>query len=124
MTTASPTTSSPPGAPLEAGLLQDTASTFGILSATARLQIVWLLADGERDVSTLAREIGQSVAAISQHLAKLKLAGVVRVRRAGRRSICTVDDPHLVDVVRLVVGHHEALRARLSDRDLSQTREA
>lgn len=117
MTAASPATPTPTGAPLGAELLQDAAATFGILSATARLQIVWLLADGERDVSTLAREVGQSVAAVSQHLAKLKLAGLVRVRRAGRRSICTVADPHLLDVVRLVVGHHHAPHDQPDDQD-------
>lgn len=106
MTAATPAGPSPTGAPLDEDVLQNAAATFGILSATARLQIVWLLADGERDVTTLAREVGQSVAAVSQHLAKLRLAGLIRVRRAGRRSICTVEDPHLLDVVRLVVGHH------------------
>ena len=63
---------------LEPQVLHDAAAVFGLLSATARLQIMWLLASGPRDVGTLAADLGQPVAAVSQHLAKLK-------RRPGRR---------------------------------------
>nr|WP_223199404.1 metalloregulator ArsR/SmtB family transcription factor [Solihabitans fulvus] len=107
-----PRSSDPPSAaePLPEQLLQDAAATFGMLAATARLQIVWLLASGERDVTTLATEIGGTVAAVSQHLAKLKLAGLVHARREGRRQVYVVDDPHVVETVRQVVHHHEELR--------------
>ncbi len=96
-----------PDEPLPADLLQRTAATFGMLSATARLHIVWLLAEGERDVGTLAGELGQSVATVSHHLAKLKLAGLVRSRRDGKRQIYLVDDPHVVEIVQLAVQHHQ-----------------
>lgn len=89
--------------PLPADVLQDAAATFGMLAATARLHIVWLLADGEQDVGTLAEAIGQTVAATSQHLAKLKLAGLVNARREGRRQVYYVADPELVDIVRHAV---------------------
>ena len=95
-----------PADPLPPDLLQRTAATFGMLSATARLHIVWLLAAGERDVGTLATELGQSVATVSHHLAKLKLAGLVRSRRDGKRQIYLVDDPHVVEIVQLAVRHH------------------
>lgn len=94
------------GTPLGPDTLHDAAATFGLLSATARLQIVWLLAAGERDVTTLATELNQTMAAVSQHLTKLKLAGLVRVRRDGRRQIYLVDDPHLIEMVRLAVDNH------------------
>ena len=90
-------------------LLQETAGTFGMLSSTVRLHLVWLLADGERDVGTLAEEVGQSVPTVSHHLAKLKLAGLVHARREGKRQVYVVDDPHLVDIVRLAVEHHREL---------------
>jgi DNA-binding transcriptional ArsR family regulator len=99
-----------PDDPLPADLLQRTAATFGMLSATARLHIVWLLAEGERDVGTLAGELGQSVATVSHHLAKLKLAGLVRSRRDGKRQIYLVDDPHVVEIVQLAVRHHQPQR--------------
>ena len=85
-------------------LLQDTASMFALLSATVRLHILWLLASGDRDVGTLADSTGQSVATVSHHLAKLKLAGIVRARRAGKRQIYVMADAHVVDIVRLAIG--------------------
>lgn len=100
----------PPADALPPDVLQDAAATFGLLSATVRLHIMWLLASGERDVGTLATETGQTVATTSQHLSKLKLAGLVRARREGKRQIYLVDDPHVVDLVRLTVRHKQGLR--------------
>jgi DNA-binding transcriptional ArsR family regulator len=96
--------------PLPPDLVQDAAATFALLSATVRLHIMWLLASGERDVGTLATDVGQSVATVSQHLGKLKLAGLVRARRDGKRQIYLVDDPHVVDLVQLAIRHHSELR--------------
>jgi DNA-binding transcriptional ArsR family regulator len=90
-------------------VLQQTAATFGMLSGTVRLHLVWLLAGGERDVGTLADEVGQSVATVSHHLGKLKLAGLVRPRREGKRHVYLVDDPHVVQIVRRAVEHHREL---------------
>ncbi len=86
-------------------VLQDAAATFGLLASTMRLHIVWVLAHGECDVGGLAEHVGGALPAVSQHLAKLKLAGLVRSRREGRRQVYLVDDPHLVEVVRRMVAH-------------------
>jgi DNA-binding transcriptional ArsR family regulator len=96
----------PPAEALSPELLQDAAATFGLLSATVRLHILWLLASGERDVGTLADAVDQSVPTVSHHLAKLKLAGLVRARREGKRQVYLVDDPHVVDLVQLAIEHH------------------
>lgn len=80
------------------------AAAFGLLASSARLHIVWALAQGESDVSGLAERVGGTLPAVSQHLAKLKLAGLVRSRREGRRVVYLVDDPGVVRVVQLMVG--------------------
>ncbi|WP_329056247.1 helix-turn-helix domain-containing protein [Amycolatopsis sp. NBC_01488] len=100
----------PDSDPLPPDLLQDAAATFGLLSATVRLHLLWLLTLGERDVGTLAEETGQSVATVSHHLGKLKLAGLVRARRQGKHQIHYVDDQHVADMVRLAIEHHRQLR--------------
>lgn len=87
-------------------LLQDVAVTFGLLSATVRLHILWLLTQGERDVGTLADQVDQTVATVSHHLAKLKLAGLVRNRREGKRQVYLLDDPHVADLIRLAITEH------------------
>ena len=90
--------------PLPPRLLQDTAAMFGLLSATVRLHILWLLAGGDCDVGTLAEHTGQSMATVSHHLGKLKLAGLVEARRHGKRQVYVIADPHIVDIVRIAIG--------------------
>jgi DNA-binding transcriptional ArsR family regulator len=86
-------------------LLQEAAGRFGMLAATMRLHIVWVLSHGEQDVGTLAAQVGGTVPAVSQHLAKLRLAGLVRSRREGRHQFYLADDPHVVTIVRQMVAH-------------------
>lgn len=66
--------------------LFDGFATIGkALSNGRRAEIVDVLANGERSVDSLAREIRQSVANTSQHLQILKHAGLVSTRREGTR---------------------------------------
>ncbi|WP_019547761.1 ArsR/SmtB family transcription factor [Streptomyces sulphureus] len=90
-------------------VLAEAAAAFGLLASPARLHLVWALAQHESDVSHLAQRVGGTLPAVSQHLAKLKLAGLVRSRREGRRVVYLVDDPDVVTLVRWLVG-------RLSER--------
>jgi rhodanese-related sulfurtransferase/DNA-binding MarR family transcriptional regulator len=53
------------------------------LSSPRRLEIVDLLAQGERTVEEIAEETSMSVASASQHLQALKAARMVEVRREG-----------------------------------------
>src|ERR671914_1506734 len=53
------------------------------LSSPRRLEIVDLLAQGERTVEEIARETSMSVASASQHLQALKAARMVEARRDG-----------------------------------------
>jgi DNA-binding transcriptional ArsR family regulator len=95
-----------------ADVLVEASAAFGLLASTARLHIMWALSEGESDVTHLADRVGGALPAVSQHLSKLKLAGLVRARREGRRQVYYVDDPDVVTVVRLMVGQ---LTARTED---------
>ena len=53
------------------------------LSSPHRLEILELLAQGERTVESLAAEIGLSLANTSQHLQTLRQAALVETRKAG-----------------------------------------
>jgi DNA-binding transcriptional ArsR family regulator len=92
-------------AELTAPQLRAAAETFDMLSAPTRLHLVWLLARNEHDVGSLAELTGASVAAVSQHLAKLRLTGLVAARREGRRQIYAVEDPHVLTLVDQVFQH-------------------
>lgn len=85
--------------------LKVAAATFDLLSVPTRLHVMWLLARREYDVGTLAERTGTTVAAVSQHLAKLRLAGLVAARRDGRRRIYTIEDPHVLTVVEQIFDH-------------------
>jgi DNA-binding transcriptional ArsR family regulator len=91
------------GQELPPEVLQQAAATFGLLASTMRLNIVWVLAHRETDVGTLAELTGGTIQAVSQHLAKLKLAGLVRSRREGRHQVYLVADPQLTQLVRQMV---------------------
>ncbi len=55
------------------------------LADPTRLRLVWALSRQELPVSRLAELAGAQVAAVSQHLARLREAGVVASRRDGTR---------------------------------------
>ncbi len=57
------------------------------LAHSSRLALLELLAQGDRDVETLSGLLGLSVASTSQHLQRLRHAGLVSPRRDGRRRI-------------------------------------
>ena len=85
--------------------LRSAANTFALLSSPIRLHLVWLVAHGSYDVGTLAQRVGMSVAAVSQHLAKLRLAGVISGQRDGRRQLYTVNDPHVLTLIQQIFDH-------------------
>jgi DNA-binding transcriptional ArsR family regulator len=81
------------------------ARTFALLSAPVRLHLVALAAQGEYDVGTLSARAGVGIATASQHLTKLRLAGIISGRRDGRRQIYTVEDPHVITMVQQIFEH-------------------
>jgi DNA-binding transcriptional ArsR family regulator len=91
-------------------VLDDAAEVFQLLSAPGRLHLLWILSNDEVDVSTLVATVGGTKAGISQHLAKLRLAGWIDARRDGRRLLYRVTDPHIVTLVHQAVEHILDLR--------------
>jgi len=73
---------------------------FRLLSDPTRLSLVWYLRDGERSVNELAALVERPSPAVSQHLAKLRLAQLVSTRREGTTVFYRMDTVH---VGRLVV---------------------
>ena len=57
------------------------------LSDVNRLRIVRRLAQGEATVTELIDHVGLSQPLVSWHLGKLRLAGLVETRRAGRETV-------------------------------------
>jgi DNA-binding transcriptional ArsR family regulator len=85
--------------------LRSAAATFALLSSPPRLHLVWLMAHETSDVGTLAGRVGLSIATTSQHLGKLRIAGVISARRDGRHTYYTVDDPHVLTLIEQIFSH-------------------
>jgi DNA-binding transcriptional ArsR family regulator len=73
--------------------------TLGLLADPTRLRILWLLSDDDHDVGELAVLAGVNPAGCSQHLAKLRLAGLVSVRQDGRRRVYSARGGHVSRLV-------------------------
>lgn len=61
------------------------ADALHVATEPRRLEILELIWDRERTVSEIAEALPVSIAAVSQHLTRLRLAGLVSVRAEGRR---------------------------------------
>ena len=80
------------------------AETLRILSDPTRLRLLWALSQGESSVACLAELSGANPTAVSQHLAKLRLSGLVRARRQGTYMFYVIVDPGLVKVLETVIA--------------------
>ena len=66
-----------------------------LLADHTRLRIVWALLHGEHSVNDLADHVGARPTAVSQHLAKLRAADLVSVRRDGNRLFYAARNEHI-----------------------------
>jgi DNA-binding transcriptional ArsR family regulator len=71
------------------------AEGFRMLADPTRLQMLWLLCGDDYDVTSLADAVGIARPAVSQHLAKLRLAGLVTTQREGRRAVYRARGAHV-----------------------------
>lgn len=87
---------------------EEKAELLKALAHPLRLRIVrGLLKCGCRNVSCMENNTGQSQSCISQHLAKLKAAGVVKAVRSGNEVYYEIADPSIGAVVAALLGDHE-----------------
>jgi ArsR family transcriptional regulator len=91
-------------APPHPALFATLAEWFGALSDSTRLRLVWELKQGEANVSTLVAATGIAQASVSKHLATLRQAGLVEVRREGQQAIYRIADPALLEICSIVCG--------------------
>jgi DNA-binding transcriptional ArsR family regulator len=84
---------------LDDQLVELAVEIFKMLADATRIRIVLALRDGELSVNTLADLVGKSPAAVSQHLAKLRLARVVMTRHEGNRVFYRLANEHAHQLV-------------------------
>lgn len=81
------------------------AESFRMLSDPTRIKVLWALLQGESSVACLAELAEVAPSAVSQHLAKLRLAGLVKGRREGTFVYYSAADGHVRDLLNQALFH-------------------
>ena len=84
---------------VDAQFVELAVEVFGMLADATRVRIVLALSSGELSVNALATVVGKSPAAVSQHLAKLRLARMVATRHEGTKVFYRLENEHAAQLV-------------------------
>ena len=93
-------------------LYQTYASPF-----PTRVRLLWALRDAELDVGTLAGAVGCRPTLASQHLSKLRFAGLVTGERRGQRVVYRLRGGHVRSLLREALFHADHRVSGLPDHD-------
>ena len=72
---------------------------FRMLADPTRIRVLWALTGGELSVNELAEQVGKPAPSVSQHLAKLRMARLVRTRREGTTIFYNLENEHVSQLV-------------------------
>lgn len=87
------------GLDVDSGYVELAVEIFAMLADATRIRIILALREGERSVNDLAEAVGKSPAAVSQHLAKMRLARIVSTRQVGTRVFYRLENEHASTLV-------------------------
>lgn len=79
---------------------------FRVLADETRTKILYLLSEQELCVCDLAYLLDMSLPAVSHHLRLLKVMRLVRHRRDGKQVYYTLDDEHVLSLIRVAREHY------------------
>src|SRR3569833_2631723 len=83
------------------------AESIRMLADPTSIKLLWALLQGESSVTCLAELGGAGPTTVSQHLAKLRLAGLVRGRREGTFVYYSAADNHVRGLLAQALHHAE-----------------
>jgi DNA-binding transcriptional ArsR family regulator len=72
---------------------------FRMLADPTRIRVLWALTGGELSVTELAEQVDKPAPSVSQHLAKLRMARLVRTRREGTTIFYSLENEHVSQLV-------------------------
>jgi DNA-binding transcriptional ArsR family regulator len=97
---------------------------FRTLADASRVRVLWVLVDHELSVNDLAEHVGKPASSVSRHLAKLRMARLVRTRRDGTPIFYRLENEHIRQLVRDAVFNAEHASPGLPGHHRSDTRRA
>jgi ArsR family transcriptional regulator, zinc-responsive transcriptional repressor len=125
-----------PASSIEDEQVRLAVEVFRMLADVTRVRLLWTLVGQELSVNELAERIAKPAPSVSQHLAKLRMARLVRTRRAGTTIYYSLENEHVARLVTDAVfnaehagpgipaHHREDASARLLDTRSDTTRQA
>jgi DNA-binding transcriptional ArsR family regulator len=90
-----------------------TTDVFTAIADPTRRGLLDLLGRGERTVLALAQHFAMTLSAVSQHLRRLREAGLVKVRKVGRERVYRLDPAPLKTVADWVAFYERFWDAKL-----------
>ncbi len=80
-------------------VVRDLALRLKSLTADVRLEILFMLSQTSLPVCTLAALIGRDQSLVSNHLANLRMAGLVRERRRGKYVVYSLERERVDEIM-------------------------
>ena len=72
---------------------------FSMLADATRVRLILALGEGELPVNALAECVGKPASAVSQHLARMRLGGMVATRQEGTNVFYRLQNDHARQLV-------------------------
>lgn len=89
----------PCGLDVDGEYVELAVEVFAMLADATRVRIILALRDGELSVNELAETVRKPQSAVSQHLAKLRMARIVSTRHEGTRVYYRLENEHARQLV-------------------------
>ena len=90
---------------LDSTTVSKLSSFFKVLGDETRVNIIYLLSHKEMCVGEISQLLNISQSAISHQLKQLRLEGQVKSRRDGKNIYYSLDDEHIVDILKQALTH-------------------
>jgi DNA-binding transcriptional ArsR family regulator len=87
------------GLSVDSGYVELAVEVFAMLADATRVRLILAMRDGEMSVNELAVAVGKPQSAVSQHLAKMRLARMVSTRQEGTRVFYRLENEHARQLV-------------------------
>jgi len=81
------------------------------LANSTRLKLLICLSEGEKNVTQLIGKCGLSQSAVSQHLEKLRNAGLVIANKSGKEVYYSLSHPKTAHISREILDHIQEVQA-------------
>lgn len=85
--------------------IYDLADLFKVFGDSTRIRILYLLLDGDKNVSEISEGLSMNQSAVSHQLKTLRQSDLVRVKRDGKAMVYSLADDHVESILKIGMEH-------------------